>query len=88
LFPKEALPAGLAENMDPARKIPLGRVGTHEELVNLACFLLSDFSGFINGEVVTMDGGEWLQGAGEFNWLKDVPASMWDAIEAMTRKGK
>jgi hypothetical protein len=35
-----------------------------------------------------MDGGEWLQGAGEFNWLKDVPASMWDAIEAMTRKGK
>jgi NAD(P)-dependent dehydrogenase (short-subunit alcohol dehydrogenase family) len=88
LFPKEALPAGMAEKMDPARKIPLGRVGTHEELVNLACFLLSDFSGFINGEVVTMDGGEWLQGAGEFNWLKEVPAPMWDAIEAMTRKGQ
>jgi NAD(P)-dependent dehydrogenase (short-subunit alcohol dehydrogenase family) len=88
LFPKEALPPDLAEKMDPASKIPLNRVGHHEELVNLVSFLLSEFSGFINGEVVTIDGGEWLQGAGEFNWLNAVPSKMWDAIEAATRKGK
>ncbi len=46
---------------------PLGRFGTAEELANLATFLVSDGSGYINGEVVVMDGGEWLQGAGEFS---------------------
>jgi NAD(P)-dependent dehydrogenase (short-subunit alcohol dehydrogenase family) len=45
---------------------PLGRFGTVEEFANLAAFLVSDGSAYINGEVVTMDGGEWLQGAGEF----------------------
>jgi len=88
LFPKEALPPELAEKMDPARQIPLGRVGRHEELVNLVAYLLSDFSGFMNGEIVTFDGGEWLKGAGEFNWLEAVPSQLWDAIEAATRKGK
>jgi NAD(P)-dependent dehydrogenase (short-subunit alcohol dehydrogenase family) len=48
---------------------PLGRFGTVEEFANLAAFLVSDGSGYINGEVVTMDGGEWLQGAGEFTAL-------------------
>ena len=51
------------------QKIPLGRFGTVEEFANLAAFLVSDASGYINGEVVTMDGGEWLQGAGEFTAL-------------------
>lgn len=45
---------------------PLGRFGTLEEFANLAAFLVSDGSAYINGEVVTMDGGEWLQGAAEF----------------------
>ena len=48
---------------------PLGRFGTVEEFANLAAFLVSDGAGYINGEVVTMDGGEWLQGAGEFTAL-------------------
>lgn len=48
---------------------PLGRFGTVEELANLAAFLVSDGSGYINGEVVVMDGGEQLQGAGEFTAL-------------------
>jgi NAD(P)-dependent dehydrogenase (short-subunit alcohol dehydrogenase family) len=48
---------------------PLGRFGTPEELANLAAFLVSDGSSYINGEVVVMDGGEWLQGAGEFSSL-------------------
>jgi NAD(P)-dependent dehydrogenase (short-subunit alcohol dehydrogenase family) len=48
---------------------PLGRFGTAEEFANLAAFLVSDGAGYINGEVVTMDGGEWLEGAGEFTAL-------------------
>jgi NAD(P)-dependent dehydrogenase (short-subunit alcohol dehydrogenase family) len=48
---------------------PLRRFGTVEELANLAAFLVSDGSGYINGEVVVMDGGEQLQGAGEFSAL-------------------
>jgi NAD(P)-dependent dehydrogenase (short-subunit alcohol dehydrogenase family) len=48
---------------------PQHRFGTVEELANLAAFLVSDGSGYINGEVVRMDGGEFLQGAGEFTSL-------------------
>jgi NAD(P)-dependent dehydrogenase (short-subunit alcohol dehydrogenase family) len=48
---------------------PLGRFGTAEEFANLAAFLVSDGSAYINGDVITMDGGEWLQGAGEFSAL-------------------
>ena len=48
---------------------PQHRFGTVEELANLAAFLVSDGSGYINGEVIRMDGGEFLQGAGEFSNL-------------------
>src|SRR5271169_4658430 len=48
---------------------PLHRFGTVEELANLAAFLVSDSSGYINGEVIRMDAGEFLQGAGEFSNL-------------------
>jgi NAD(P)-dependent dehydrogenase (short-subunit alcohol dehydrogenase family) len=48
---------------------PLRRFGTVEEFANLAVFLVSDGSSYINGDVITMDGGEWLQGAGEFSTL-------------------
>lgn len=48
---------------------PMHRFGTVEELANLAAFLVSDGSGYINGEVIRMDGGEFLQGAGEFSAL-------------------
>ena len=59
-----------AEFEDLAKqRIPLGRFGTTEEFANLAAFLVSDASTYINGDVITMDGGEWLQGAGEFTTL-------------------
>jgi NAD(P)-dependent dehydrogenase (short-subunit alcohol dehydrogenase family) len=48
---------------------PMKRSGRHEELANLAAFLMADDVGYINGEVVTIDGGEWLQGAGQFNFI-------------------
>jgi len=63
LMPRPELEAAVT------KRIPLGRFGTTEEFANLAAFLVSDGSGYINGEVVTMDGGEWLQGAGEFTAL-------------------
>jgi len=51
----------------------------------LAAYLVSDFSGYINGEVITIDGGEWLQGAGQFNILEKIPQEMWDMLEAMIK---
>jgi NAD(P)-dependent dehydrogenase (short-subunit alcohol dehydrogenase family) len=51
-------------------RIPLGRFGEHHELANLAAFLVSDAAPFITGEVVTIDGGEWLKSGGEFNQLR------------------
>jgi NAD(P)-dependent dehydrogenase (short-subunit alcohol dehydrogenase family) len=59
---------------------PLGRPGRHEELANLASFLLADESGYINGEVITIDGGEWLQGAGQFNFLSRLSPADWEAL--------
>lgn len=82
------LPGDLAEKFDFKNRVPLKRVGDHQELANLAAFLVSDFSGYIHGEVITIDGGEWLQGAGEFNGLEAVPNEMWDMLEQMTRKAK
>ena len=82
------LPGDLKDKFDMKKKIPLRRVGEHQELANLAAYLMSDFSAFGNGEVVTIDGGEWLQGAGEFNMLEAVPQEMWDMLENMIRSKK
>jgi len=80
LFPEE-----LREKLDVSKKVPLRRVGEHQELANLAAYLLSDFSAYINGEVITIDGGEWLKGAGQFNMLEAIPSEMWDMIESVIR---
>jgi NAD(P)-dependent dehydrogenase (short-subunit alcohol dehydrogenase family) len=82
------VPGGLAEKFDMTRRVPLGRLGRPEELADLVTYLVSPFSGYINGEVVTIDGGEWLKGAGQFNMLEMVEPGMWDAIEAMVRSAK
>lgn len=82
------LPGDLAEKFDFKNRVPLKRVGDHQELANLAAFLVSDFSSYINGEVITIDGGEWLQGAGQMNGLEAIPTEMWDMLEQMTRSAK
>ena len=82
------LPGDLKEKFDPAKKVPVQRVGEHQELANLAAYLVSDFSAYINGEVVVIDGGEWLKGAGQMNLLEEVPQQMWDMLEAMIREKK
>ncbi len=69
------------------KRNPLGRFGTVEEFANLAAFLVSDGSGYINGEVVVMDGGEWLQGAGEFSELGRLLSEKdWKAIRPKKAK--
>src|SRR6202030_4602172 len=63
------------------KRIPLGRFGTMEEFADLAAFLVSDGSGYINGEVVTMDGGEWLEGAGEVTALgRELTEEEWEEM--------
>jgi NAD(P)-dependent dehydrogenase (short-subunit alcohol dehydrogenase family) len=82
------LPGNLAEKFDPKNRIPLKRVGEHQELANLAAFLVSDFSAYINGEEITIDGGEWLQGAGQFSALEGVTEQMWDMVGQATKSVK
>jgi NAD(P)-dependent dehydrogenase (short-subunit alcohol dehydrogenase family) len=82
------LPGDMKDKFDLAKKVPLKRVGENQELANLAAYLVSDFSAYINGEIITIDGGEWLKGAGQFNMLEMVPEEMWDIIEQTVRKTK
>lgn len=82
------LPGDLKEKFDLSKKVPLQRVGDHQELANLAAYLVSDFSAYINGEVVVIDGGEWLKGAGQFNLLEAIPEEMWDMLELMIKSKK
>ena len=82
------LPGDLAEKFDMSKKVPLKRVGNHQELANLAAYLISDFSAYINGEVIVIDGGEWLKGAGEFNILEAIPEQLWDQLEMMIKAKK
>jgi NAD(P)-dependent dehydrogenase (short-subunit alcohol dehydrogenase family) len=67
-------------------KHPMKRFGKHDELTNLAAFLLSDMAAYINGECVVIDGGQWLRGAGEFNDLLILPEAAWEAMEAARPK--
>jgi NAD(P)-dependent dehydrogenase (short-subunit alcohol dehydrogenase family) len=64
------------------KRNPLGRFGTAEEFANLAAFLVSDGAAYINGEVVTMDGGEWLEGAGEFTAMgRMLTEKEWESMK-------
>jgi len=82
------LPAPIKKKFDPKKRIPIGRVGEHQELANLAAYMVSDFGAYLNGEVITLDGGEWLKGAGQFNNLEQVSKTMWDVLEFAIRKKK
>lgn len=68
------------------QKLPIGRCGYPEEIANLACFMLSDYSSFMTGETVLLDGGEICFGAGEFNSLVSVPNQQWEKMEKLIRE--
>ena len=82
------LPGELKEKFDITKKVPVQRVGDHQELANLAAYIVSDFAAYINGEVITIDGGEWLKGAGQFNMLEAIPENYWDLLEQITKPKK
>ena len=81
-------PPGLGIQKKMTNRIPLKRVGEHIELANLATYLISDQAAYINGEVVTIDGGEWLKGAGEMNELEKIPKAAWKLLEMKRKKKK
>jgi NAD(P)-dependent dehydrogenase (short-subunit alcohol dehydrogenase family) len=65
---------------------PMKRFGRHDELANLAVYLLSDPAEYINGECVIIDGGLWLRGAGEFNDFVDLPDAAWESLEQSRKR--
>ena len=68
-------------------KVPLGRVGEHIELANLASFLLSDMASYMSGDLVYIDGAESVYNAGEFNALDSVSEEQWDQLASLRSKG-
>ncbi|TRZ03083.1 hypothetical protein DNTS_029883 [Danionella cerebrum] len=87
---------GAFSRLDPTGKfeetylerIAVGRLGTPGEIANLAAYLCSDYASWVSGAIIRMDGGEYVNMAGEFNSLKHVSKEEWDKLEAMIRSTK
>jgi NAD(P)-dependent dehydrogenase (short-subunit alcohol dehydrogenase family) len=65
---------------------PMGRNGEHSELTDLASFLVSDRAGYINGEMVVIDGGAHLRSSGAEDLLQWTDAQ-WADQRAARSKG-
>jgi NAD(P)-dependent dehydrogenase (short-subunit alcohol dehydrogenase family) len=83
LVPEASLMEGMVQ-----RRNPMGRVGEHSELANLAVFMMSDASPYVNGDCVTIDGGSWLSGAGEFSEFTNMPREQVKAVFRAMRPPK
>ena len=83
LFPKP-----ISKFFNFEKTLPMKRYGHHQELANLAAYMISDYAGYMNGEVVTLDSGEWIKNAGQFNKLEKVPKKAWGLIERAVRGKK
>ena len=83
-FPTKGAWDRLMPNENLARNytgtVPMGRTGEHSELANLATFLLADQCAYINGAVIPIDGGQWLNGGGTFSWLSELSNEDWVAV--------
>ena len=77
-------PQGRDDNW--ALRNPLGRTGEHGELADLASFLVSDRAGYINGEMIVIDGGAHLRSSGAEDLLQWTDAQ-WRAQRAARPKG-
>ncbi len=82
------VPKGFEDLADPTNRVPLRRTGEHQELANLAAYLVSDFAAYMTGEVIAIDGGEWIYNAGQFTGLDALSDEDWDGIEKQVRKAK
>jgi NAD(P)-dependent dehydrogenase (short-subunit alcohol dehydrogenase family) len=82
------MPPGVEDMFGSEKRIPLGRMGEHQEIANLAGYLLSEYSAYITGACITIDGGEWLRGAGEFNALEAITQPQWDQLQAALKPKK
>ncbi len=89
-FPTEGAWTRLAPTKDLSDRmidrIPFKRFGTHDELTDLATFLISDGASFVNGEAVTIDGGESIANAAQFGFLSNLSEQDWNTIRELTRK--
>jgi NAD(P)-dependent dehydrogenase (short-subunit alcohol dehydrogenase family) len=90
-FPTEGawsrlIPDGIKDMIDPTKRVPLKRVGEHQELANLCAYIMSDYASYINGADINIDGGEWLMGAGMFNSYLNIPKEMWEMLDQMRKK--
>ncbi|MBT5413231.1 MAG: SDR family oxidoreductase [Rhodospirillaceae bacterium] len=90
-FPTEGAWSRLVPNQALAEEFEtrpaLGRPGRHEELTELAVFLVADQCGYITGECVTIDGGDWLKGAGQFSFLHKMDDADWDKMRPKKKTG-
>lgn len=88
LNPTETSSAGATQ----ADAVPMGRMGTIEELAYLTIFLLSDACEYITGQTIAMDGGQMLAGPGTFAALTSMSDQDWAdaraASKAATEKSK
>ncbi len=82
---KRLVPTEMVEK-EMTKRVPLGRLGQPEEISELAAYLLSDYSGYINGDIVTIDGGEWIYGGGQFNQLSTLPDEFWESLKESRKK--
>jgi len=88
-FPTE----GAWSRLDPSgegkkitlNRLPVKRLGEIEELANLASYVVSDYASFLNGEIITFDGGERRGTCGMFNQLEKVTSDQWDMLEQVIR---
>jgi len=81
-------PPGMDLEEQMEQRVPLRRLGEPEELANLAVFLLSDLSSYMNGAFLTYDGGEVLVAGGQFNQFTQMPREQIKGLfEAMRDEG-
>ena len=81
-----------SSNRDDGRPLetdstPLRRKGRYSELANLATFLLSDDCDYVTGEVIAIDGGQWLNGAGTFARYASLSNEDWKSVRSQSWKG-
>ena len=91
LFPRPGAweqPYPPGSQVEPQEKsVPLRRFGEHQELADLYSYLACDGSSYINGEMIVMDGGRWMQGVGgpSFRAMQDWNEDQWQAMRGKGR---